>query len=169
VSIYRSSTGPGEAGTPVKGATLPVTLVGSAIGPNRVYRARAAAGMSLQEYLRAELITGARARSELARQDVLAVPGVLPAEVTSALRSLVARGKLDVQSARVARRRLGLLRTVRYPFEPFAARVWELRENLTVYDAWYVALAEALGTDLVTADARLARAAGPRCLVRPRG
>ena len=53
-----------------------------------------------------------------------------------------------------------------YPFEPFARRVWELRDSLTVYDAWYVALAEWLETELVTADKRLADAAGPRCPVR---
>lgn len=53
-----------------------------------------------------------------------------------------------------------------YPFRPFADRAWELRDSLTVYDAWYVAVAEALGTDLVTADRRLASARGPRCEVR---
>lgn len=42
-------------------------------------------------------------------------------------------------------------------------RIWELRENLSGYDAAYVAVAEALGTPLLTADARLARAPGPRC------
>lgn len=66
----------------------------------------------------------------------------------------------------MALRQLGSLRTVRYPFEPFARRVWELKDNLTVYDAWYVALAERLGTDLVTADKRLAGTPGLRCLVR---
>jgi predicted nucleic acid-binding protein len=49
--------------------------------------------------------------------------------------------------------------------EAFSDRVWELRANLTVYDAWYVALAEWLATDLVTADGRLAQASGPRCAV----
>ncbi|MGH3917305.1 MAG: type II toxin-antitoxin system VapC family toxin, partial [Pseudonocardiaceae bacterium] len=44
-------------------------------------------------------------------------------------------------------------------------RVWELRENLTVYDGWYVALAESLETSLVTADPRLAQVSGPRCPV----
>ena len=50
-----------------------------------------------------------------------------------------------------------------YPFRPFAERVWRLRANLTVYDAWYVALAEALGWSLLTLDCRLSRASGPRC------
>lgn len=61
------------------------------------------------------------------------------------------------------------VRTLQYPFEPFAQRVWELRDNLTVYDAWYVALAEWLGTDLVTGDERLTNARGPRCPVRRPG
>jgi hypothetical protein len=52
------------------------------------------------------------------------------------------------------------VRTIRYPFEPFAHRVWELRDNLTVHDAWHVALAEWLGVEFVTADERLARASG---------
>jgi predicted nucleic acid-binding protein len=46
---------------------------------------------------------------------------------------------------------------------PFASRVWELRANVTAYDAWYVALAESLGAKLATLDTRLSRAAGPRC------
>jgi predicted nucleic acid-binding protein len=50
-----------------------------------------------------------------------------------------------------------------HPFEPFAARVWELRETVTAYDAWYVALAEALDVPLATVDTKLARAPGPRC------
>ena len=48
-------------------------------------------------------------------------------------------------------------------FEPFARRIWELRLNLTTYDAWYVACAEALGVPLATLDARLSRAPGPSC------
>lgn len=50
--------------------------------------------------------------------------------------------------------------------EPFARRVWELRETVTVYDAWYVALAEWLDTEIVTADKRLTHARGPRCPIR---
>ncbi len=65
-----------------------------------------------------------------------------------------------------ARRRLRRIRTVQYALEPFADRVWALHANLTVYDAWYVALAERLGMDLLTSDRRLASAQGPRCRVR---
>ena len=54
----------------------------------------------------------------------------------------------------------------RYPASPLLRRACELRATVTVYDAVYVALAEALGCDLVTVDSRLARAQGPRCAIR---
>ena len=50
-----------------------------------------------------------------------------------------------------------------YPFEPFADRVWELRHNLTTYDAWYVAIAEALALPLATLDAPFTRNKSVRC------
>ena len=58
-----------------------------------------------------------------------------------------------------------------YPFTPVARRVWELRANLTSYDAWYVALAEVLDFPLVTLDLKLSRVPGPRCdvIVPPPG
>ena len=57
-----------------------------------------------------------------------------------------------------------------FPFAPFAERVWALRENLTSYDAWYVALAEVLDCPLVTLDRRLSRASGPVCeIIAPPG
>lgn len=52
-----------------------------------------------------------------------------------------------------------------YPFSPFAERVWELRANVTSYDAWYVALAGALDSPLFTLDRRISRASGPSCPV----
>ena len=52
-----------------------------------------------------------------------------------------------------------------FPFAPFAGRVWELRRNLTCYDAWYVAMAEAFDYPLATLDQRLGRATGPRCQI----
>jgi predicted nucleic acid-binding protein len=48
-------------------------------------------------------------------------------------------------------------------FESFAARIWELRHNVAIYDSWYVALAEALDTPLATLDVRLVKADGPKC------
>ena len=76
-----------------------------------------------------------------------------------------ARGQVSLGLARGATSKIKVLQTVQYPFEPFVERVWELRDNLSVYDSWYVALAESLDTTLVTADRRLAHAAGPRCPV----
>ena len=109
---------------------------------------------------------GDKARLELWGRAVLEVPAIFGAEVTSALRMLVRRDELSPVRAATAREQVRLTRTIQYPFEPFSDRVWELRANLTVYDAWYVAVAEWLQTDLVTADERLARATGPRCVVR---
>ncbi|WP_199522526.1 type II toxin-antitoxin system VapC family toxin [Geodermatophilus marinus] len=108
---------------------------------------------------------GDRARRLVAEESWLHLPAVAGAEVTSALRAMVARGLLDAGDARAAAVRAARLRSRRYPFEPFLERVWELRANVTVYDAWYVALAEALDVPLVTADDRLRRADGPRCAV----
>ena len=108
---------------------------------------------------------GDRARDLVAGEPWLYLPSAAGAEVTSALRSMVRRGTLDAGVARMAAVRASRLRARRYPFEPFLPRVWDLRENVTVYDAWYVALAESLGASLVTADDRLRRADGPRCPV----
>jgi len=109
---------------------------------------------------------GRLARDELRHVAVLEVPAIFAAEVTSALRAVVLRGQLSHERAVMARQRLRQARIIAYPFEPFADRIWELHANLTVYDAWYVAIAEWLGTDLLTADERLANAGGLRCVVR---
>jgi predicted nucleic acid-binding protein len=108
---------------------------------------------------------GDTARRLVASETRLHVPAVLGAEVTSALRAMVRRGLLSAGHARGAALRVAGLRARRYPFEPFVGRVWELRENVTTYDAWYVALAEALDVPLVTTDKRLQRTAGLRCPV----
>ena len=57
------------------------------------------------------------------------------------------------------------VRVTRYPHGPLVSRIWELRGNLTAYDAAYVALAEALDAPLITTDGRLARASGHRARV----
>jgi predicted nucleic acid-binding protein len=109
---------------------------------------------------------GEAARNELRHRTILEVPSIFAAEVTSALRSLTLRGSLHPIRAAGAREQLRAVRAVEYPFEPFSSRIWELRATVNVYDAWYVALAEWLQTDLVTADQHLAHASGPRCHVR---
>ena len=108
---------------------------------------------------------GDRARRLVSEESWLHLPSMAGAEITSALRNMALRGVLSAGDARVAAVRASRLRARRYPFEPFLARAWDLRENVTVYDAWYVALAESLGAPLVTADDRLRRADGPRCRV----
>jgi predicted nucleic acid-binding protein len=90
-------------------------------------------------------------------------PHLLELEVANALRRIVLRRKLDVEAGESALLDLSRLAIVRHPHEPLMRRVWELRENLTAYDASYVALAEALGAPLLTTDARLARASGTAC------
>jgi predicted nucleic acid-binding protein len=109
---------------------------------------------------------GDAARAELRGRTLLHVPAIFAAEATSALHGLVLRGALDATRATAAAAAVRVTRTIQYPFEPFGRRVWELRDNLTVYDAWYVALAEALDVDLVTGDERLLRATGARCAIR---
>ncbi len=95
----------------------------------------------------------------------IAVPELAPAEATNILRRLELSRSISRLEATAAHRDLLRLAVERYPFTPFAGRVWELRFNLTTYDAWYVALAEALDWPLVTLDRRLSRATGPLCEV----
>jgi predicted nucleic acid-binding protein len=97
--------------------------------------------------------------------EAVAVPHLVDAEVAQALRGQVQRGRVtgrDAQAALGRWTRLGLRRT---PIVGFLARIWELRRNVSAYDATYVALAEALDCPLVTGDGRLARAPGPRCAI----
>lgn len=108
---------------------------------------------------------GDDAREVLRDRSLLHVPSIFAAEVTSAIRSIQARGDVSTGLAHGAVSKIRAVRTVQYPFEPFLDRVWELRDTFTVYDGWYVALAESLDTSLVTADRRLAQASGPRCPV----
>jgi predicted nucleic acid-binding protein len=102
---------------------------------------------------------------ELLGDETLHVPHLIDAEIASGLRRLVAAERLSAAagwSALDRWRRLGMTRHAAFGL---LDRVWELRDNLTAYDANYVALAEALGCGLVTADARLAAAPGPRCSI----
>lgn len=90
----------------------------------------------------------------------LHVPHLVDVEVSHALRRYVHSGDLDRASARAALAVLHELDVERHSHEPLLDRVWALRDNLTAYDAAYVALAEALDATLLTCDARLARAPG---------
>lgn len=104
-------------------------------------------------------------RGVLAVADVIA-PTLLDVEVVSALRGRVRGGKLSPAHAGAAIEALRAMPLERYDVGPLLPRVWDLRENLTAYDATYVALAEAAEATLLTADERLAKSSGPRCKVR---
>jgi predicted nucleic acid-binding protein len=110
------------------------------------------------------LLNDSTARRSLASETV-AVPHLADSEVAHALSKQVLRGNVDADDAGAALARWGRLGLRRFAVVGFLARVWELRDTLTAYDATYVALAEALSCELVTADARLARAPGPTCAI----
>jgi predicted nucleic acid-binding protein len=96
--------------------------------------------------------------------DDLAAPHPMPVEVANVLRRGAMAGEISPDTAALAHADLLSLRVELFAYEPFATRVWELRENVTAYDGWYVALAESLGAKLATLDLRLAKAPGPRCV-----
>jgi len=93
----------------------------------------------------------------------LTCPELALAEASNILRRLELAGDVSRREAAVAHENLLRLDLSLFPFAPFAGRIWELRLNLTCYDAWYVALAEALDYPLATLDERLRRSTGPRC------
>ena len=94
--------------------------------------------------------------------DAIHVPTLLDLEVAQVLRRYVLREDMTAARARMAIDVLQGLPMERHLHEPLLGRIWELRENFTVYDACYVALAEGLRATLVTCDARLAKAPGIR-------
>jgi len=117
-----------------------------------------------------ELLLGTRKgsawRGALSRRDErLCAPYLLDVEVLHVLRRYERAGELSTGRAHAALADLGDLPLQRYEHAPLLSRMWELRLNLTGYDAAYVALAEILRAPLVTADARLASAPGHRATV----
>jgi predicted nucleic acid-binding protein len=90
----------------------------------------------------------------------LHAPHLLDIEVAQVVRRYAARGEIDGERGRAALADLADFPLHRYPHEFLLSRVWDLRNNLTAYDAVYVALAEALDAPLLTRDQRLAAAAG---------
>jgi predicted nucleic acid-binding protein len=94
---------------------------------------------------------------------VFQVPSIFDAEVLSALRGLVHGGKFDGTAAAELIPDLMVLPVDRWHMPPLLPRMWELRDNLTPYDAAYVALAETTGAVLVTGDERIAASPGTRC------
>jgi predicted nucleic acid-binding protein len=98
----------------------------------------------------------------------LHAPHLIDVEILHALRGLVRGGKLSADRAADVRSDVAALAITRYGHEPLADRVWALRDNLTAYDAVFVALAEALEVALITCDARLGAAAGNVVELHPR-
>ena len=95
----------------------------------------------------------------------LVAPHLIDAEVPQVLRRFVRAGALSPERAELALADLSALSIERYAHEPLVGRAWELRNNLTIYDALYVALSEAADAPLLTRDAALGRAPGVRATV----
>ena len=93
----------------------------------------------------------------------LHAPELARVEATNILRRLELAKQLTTAEANAAHEDLMQLDLELFSFEPFAERIWELRYSVTSYDAWYVAMAEALRLPLVTLDGRLSRAKGVAC------
>jgi len=98
----------------------------------------------------------------LLQDKALHAPHLLDVEVAHVIRRYAASGDIDNGRGRTALVDMADYPLVRHPHDFLLARVWELRNNLTAYDAVYVALAEALDAPLLTRDRRLAAAAGHR-------
>ncbi len=110
------------------------------------------------------LLMNGAARSRLGVESLQA-PELIDAELLAVLRRLVLAGKLQDPAALQALAIAHQLGLRRHASRTLWRRAWELRLNLSAYDALYVTLAEELQVPLLTADARLARAPGLRCRV----
>lgn len=113
-----------------------------------------------------ELLAGDLNPDRLGDEELCA-PHLIDSEVTHVLRGLVQRGELSEEQGDLALEGFTELTLTRFPADWLRPRMWALRHNLSSYDATYVALAEMIGaTALLTTDARLARAPGPRCRIQ---
>jgi predicted nucleic acid-binding protein len=108
------------------------------------------------------LLNDGDARTYLASEP-FACPHLADSEILHALRARVRLGEIDDADAERACGTWARLGMYRVPVVGLLERIWELRDNLSAYDATSVAVAETLDTPLLTADARLARAPGPTC------
>ena len=100
---------------------------------------------------------------EIIARGLLVAPVHLFVESANILRRLEQNKGLSALEINGAYRDLLRLDVELFPYEPFASRIWDLRHNVSSYDAWYVAVAEALNAELATLDRRLVRASGPSC------
>lgn len=108
---------------------------------------------------------GARVAERLVADRDLHAPHLIDLEMLHALRRMLGRSEVTLDRAEAIRGDFADLRVKRYPHQFFADRIWELRHNLTAYDACFVSLAEALDCPLVTCDARIAGAPGHHATV----
>lgn len=100
-----------------------------------------------------------------AEDETLHAPHLLDVEVAQVLRRYALAGELGASRGAEALEDLAEFPIARYPHQPFLPRIWELRRNVTAYDAAYLALAEALAAPLLTRDAKLASFAGHRARI----
>ena len=100
---------------------------------------------------------------EILASDLLQAPELVRAEATNIFRRLERAKLITTPEANAAQDDLMQLDIELFPFEPFASRIWELRHNVTSYDAWYVAIAEALKLPLATLDDPLSKSNGVTC------
>lgn len=119
----------------------------------------------------AELLLGTAAGEACRRRllgdgEDLCAPHLLDVEVAQVLRRLSLQGEITAERGAEALADLADLPLTRYPHHPLLQRAWELRQSASMYDAVYLALAEALEAPLVTCDARTARAHGHRAQVQ---
>jgi predicted nucleic acid-binding protein len=116
-----------------------------------------------------EVVTDARraddVRARLLEDPDHAAPSAIDVEVLSVIRRDHLIGRLDVTAAAQAVEDLRDWPGERFAHRPLLERVWELRGSLRTWDAFYVALAEAMHATLITSDARLSRSPGPRCAI----
>ena len=98
-------------------------------------------------------------------EETLHAPHLLDVEVAQVIRRYAVNGEIDGERGGAALEDLAVVPLRRYPHDLLLPRVWELRNNLTAYDAVYIALAEALEAPLLTRDRRLAAAAGHRATI----
>jgi len=112
----------------------------------------------------ASLLRPGPARSAIVDEQVQ-VPALVDTEVANALRTRVRLGQLSAADGWRLLDTYRWMAVTRHNVFAMFDRIWELRDNVTAYDAAYVALAEAIECPLVTADARLTRAPGLRCAV----
>ena len=117
------------------------------------------ASVMVEVVLRSEAGEAARPRL-LRRRETLHAPHVLDLEVANALRRCLARGEIDDRRGREALADLTNMSIERHGHQPLLERIWQLRDNLTAYDAAYLALAETLGAPLLTRNTGLASIAG---------